>query len=74
VRARQSEDLRFLEEFHAALGSRQPAIDAQISYSLLLGLEKRAVLAEAGDVGLAMVRPVIVSYLVRIVSPAHRSG
>lgn len=74
VRARQSDDLRFLEEFHAALGSRQPGIDAQISYSLLLGLEKRAVLAEAGDAGLATVRPVIASYLLRIVSPAHGSG
>jgi len=71
VRARQSEDLRSLEELHAALGSRQPAIDAQISYSLLLGLEKRAVLAEAGEAGLAMVRPVIVSYLVRILLPAQ---
>jgi DNA-binding transcriptional regulator YbjK len=44
---RQRQDyLRFLEEFHAALGSQQPALDAQITHSVLLGAERAALLAE----------------------------
>jgi DNA-binding transcriptional regulator YbjK len=74
VRQRQSEDLRFLEEFHAALGSRQSGIDAQISYSLLLGLEKSALLADEGEAGLAATRRVLVSYLARVVPAATGSG
>lgn len=38
--------LRFLEEFHAAMGSQQPALDAQITHSVLLGAERAALLAE----------------------------
>ncbi len=74
VRQRQSEDLRFLEEFHAALGAPQPGIDAQISYSLLLGLEKGALLADEGEAAIETVRRVIASYLRRVLSSTARVG
>ena len=74
VRQRQSEDLRFLQEFHAALGSRQPGIDAQISYSLLLGLEKSALLADEGVAGLPAVRRVLVSYLEGVIPSGFSAG
>jgi len=49
--------LRFLEDIHAALGSRQPALDAQITHSVLLGLEKAALLAARPlDVGAVLLR------------------
>lgn len=70
VRKRQTEDLDFLAEVHAALGSQQPAIEAQISYSLLLGLEKSALLANAGEGAREGIRRVIVSHLVRVIPAA----
>ena len=63
VQDRQLEDRAFLEQFHAAIGSCQPGIDAQISYSLLLGLEKGALLADSGEAGLASIRQVLVVYV-----------
>jgi hypothetical protein len=69
VRARQLEDRRFLDEFHAALGSAHPAMDAEISYSVLLGLEKSVLLADADSREADSVRRVLGHYL-RGVLPA----
>ncbi len=63
VHDRQLADLAALEQFHAALGSAEPAVDAQISYSLLLGLEKSALLADPEDTRLESVRSVLAHYL-----------
>jgi DNA-binding transcriptional regulator YbjK len=53
----------YLGDVHAALGSPQPALDAQISNSLLLGLEKRALLAGADAIDRAGIRAVLLRYL-----------
>lgn len=63
VHQRQLEDRRFLELFHTALGSSNPALDAQISFSLLLGLEKGALLADPGSAASESVREVLAHYL-----------
>jgi len=63
VRERQLQDRRFLEQFHAAAGSPDPALDAQISFSLLLGLEKAALLADPHALDRDSVREVLVHYL-----------
>ncbi len=70
VRQRQLADREFLEQFHAAIGSLEPAIDAQVSYSLLLGLEKGALLADADESGIASIRQVLVVYLRRLLAAA----
>jgi TetR/AcrR family transcriptional regulator, regulator of biofilm formation and stress response len=74
VHERQVEDRRFLEQFHAALGSSTPGLDAQISYSLLLGLEKGALLADAGSYDRESVREVLAHYLRSALPPAGPAG
>ena len=65
--ARQQQGyLRFLEQFHEALGSRQPALDAQITNSVLLGLEKAAVLAQEP----LDIRAILLRYLQELVGSA----
>ncbi len=73
VQARQLEDRAFLEQFFKAVGSRQPGVQAQISHSLLLGLEKGALLADSGDAALATIRQVLVVHLDHVV-PATPGG
>jgi DNA-binding transcriptional regulator YbjK len=72
VRARQLEDRRFLEDFHAALGSPEPAIDAEISYSVLIGLEKSVLLADPDSTEAAAVRRVLDHYLESVFAAAGR--
>ena len=57
--------LEFLREFHAALGSPQPELDAQITNSVLLGLEKSALLAK----GPVEVRAVMLRHLQQALRP-----
>jgi len=57
--------LDFLREFHAALGSPQPGLDAQITNSVLLGLEKSALLAK----GPVEVRAVMLRHLQQALRP-----
>jgi len=71
VRRRQAEDIRFLERFHAGLGSRQPAADARISHSLILGLERAVLLSGGGHKTLASTRAVLREYLKAAVGTAH---
>jgi hypothetical protein len=70
VRQRQLADREFLVQFHAAAGSQEPAIDAQVSYSLLLGLEKAALLADSEASDIASIRQVLVVYLRRLLAVA----
>jgi DNA-binding transcriptional regulator YbjK len=70
VRQRQLADREFLVQFHAAVGSQEPAIDAQVSYSLLLGLEKAALLADSEASAIASIRQVLVVYLRRLLAVA----
>jgi DNA-binding transcriptional regulator YbjK len=63
VHERHTQDRHFLEQFHAAAGSPDPALDAQISFSLLLGLEKAALLADPEALDRDSVRDVLVHYL-----------
>ena len=72
VHQRQLEDRRFLEQFHAALGSRNADVDAQISHSLLLGLEKGALLADPGPLDRESVREVLAHYLRALLGQAGR--
>lgn len=74
VRCQQMEHLGFLEQFHAALGSAQAAVDAQISYSLLLGLEKRALLAGSDRRIGASVRAVLARHLQGVFDAVERAG
>jgi hypothetical protein len=74
LRERHAQDREFLEQFHAAMGSADPALDAQISFSLLLGLEKAAVLADPETVDREHVRAVLVHYLRSVVRPGSRGG
>ncbi len=57
--------LDFLREFHAALGSPQPELDAQITNSVLLGLEKSALLAQ----GPVEIRAVMLRHLQQALRP-----
>lgn len=57
--------LDFLREFHAALGSPQPELDAQITNSVLLGLEKSALLAQ----GPVEIRAVMLRHLQQALQP-----
>lgn len=61
VRRQQQELLGLLERFHRELGSADPAADARISHSVLLGLEKGALLTGAVDGG--EIRAVLARYL-----------
>lgn len=63
VQDRQLEDRRALERFHATIGSRHPALDAQVSHSLILGLERSALLDGASSVDRAAIRAVIEHHL-----------
>jgi DNA-binding transcriptional regulator YbjK len=63
VRDRQLEDRRALERFHATLGSRNPALDAQVSHSLMLGLEKSTLLDDGAEIDRAAVREVLEHHL-----------
>lgn len=74
VRRQQMEHLGFLEQFHAALGSAQAAVDAQISYSLLLGLEKRVLLADGDRRIGASVRAVLVRHLQGVFAAVEDAG
>jgi DNA-binding transcriptional regulator YbjK len=58
--------LDFLREFHAALGSPQPELDAQITNSVLLGLEKSALLSQ----GPVEIRAVMLRHLQQALQPA----
>lgn len=64
VRDQQAGFLDFLEQFHTALGSRMPALDAQITHSVLLGMEKSAVLADTDVPDAEEIREVFERYLV----------
>lgn len=70
VHARQLEDRRFLEEFHAALGSAHPAMEAEISYSVLLGLEKSVLLSDPDPGEAAAVQEVLEHYLGSVLGSA----
>jgi DNA-binding transcriptional regulator YbjK len=70
VQARQLEDRAFLEQFFVAVGSHQPGVEAQIAHSLLLGLEKGALLADSGEAALASIRQVVAVHLRRVL-PAN---
>jgi hypothetical protein len=74
VRARQLEDRRFLEEFHAALGSARPAIDAEISYSVLLGLEKSLLLSGPDPREASAVQDVLEHYLGSVLGAAGKAS
>lgn len=63
VHERQMEDRRALERFHATFGSPDPTLDAQVSHSLLLGLEKSALLDDGGEIDHAAVRVVLEHHL-----------
>jgi DNA-binding transcriptional regulator YbjK len=67
VRRQQQELLGMLERFHLELGSAHPAIDARISHSVLLGLEKGALLTGSVDGG--EVRVVLARYLRSVMTP-----
>jgi len=69
VRRRQVEDLQFLEQFHAALGSRRPQLDAYISLSVILGLERAIVLSGGGRDSLGSARAVLRGYLRTLLGP-----
>ena len=71
VRERQMQDRRFLEQFHAAAGSPDPVLDAQISFSLLLGLEKAALLADPEALDRDSVREVLAHYLRSALGSGH---
>jgi TetR/AcrR family transcriptional regulator, regulator of biofilm formation and stress response len=61
----------FFEEFHAALGSPRAALDAQISHSVLLGLEKSVLLGVRSLDGYAAVREVLLHYLSALLPDAQ---
>lgn len=64
VQQQQRAFLDFLEEFHTAVGSRRPGVDAQISHSVLLGLEKIALLADdSGKIDTDSISAVLLGYL-----------
>ena len=66
----QQGHLEFLRGFHAALGSPQPDLDAQITNSVLLGLEKSALLAQ----GPVEVRAVMLRHLQQALQPVVAEG
>ncbi len=69
VQQQQRAFLDFLEEFHAAVGSRRPGVDAQISHSVLLGLEKSALLADdSGKIDTDSISAVLLGYLVGVLA------
>ncbi len=61
----QQGHLDFLRGFHAALGSPQPELDAQITNSVLLGLEKSVLLAQ----GPVEIRAVMLRHLQQALEP-----
>ena len=61
----QQAHLGFLEKVHIALGSPRAALDAQITNSVLLGLEKAALLAQ----GPVDTRPALLRYLQGVLAP-----
>jgi DNA-binding transcriptional regulator YbjK len=63
VELHQNSLLALLTGFHAALGSVQPAADAQISNSLVLGLERSVMLSAASSVDREGIRAVLLRYL-----------
>ena len=69
VERQQRNYIGYLTEFHAALGSPAPAIDAQISNSLLLGLEKGALLSGAESIDRVETRAVLLRYLRAVLGP-----
>ncbi|MCG3170276.1 MAG: hypothetical protein CALGDGBN_01815 [Pseudomonadales bacterium] len=72
LEAQQRGQIGFLREFHAALGSPAPDSDALITHSVLLGLEKIALLTR-GDVA---VREVLARHLHQLLAArdARRRG
>ena len=63
VQDRQLEDRRALERFHATIGSRNPELDAQVSHSLMLGLEKSALLDDGSGFDRRAIRAVLEHHL-----------
>ena len=63
VQDRQVEDRRALERFHATIGSRNPELDAQVSHSLMLGLEKSALLDDGSGFDRRAIRAVLEHHL-----------
>ena len=61
---------RFLTEFHRRVGSPQPEVDAQITNSLLLGLEKGALLAGSEAIDREGIRSVLLRYLLTVLPRA----
>lgn len=57
--------LEFLERFHAELGAREPALDAQLAHGLLLGLEKAALLRAAAPGERDSIRAALAAHLRR---------
>ena len=70
VQDRQVEDRRALERFHATIGSRNPELDAQVSHSLMLGLEKSALLDDGGGVDRRAIRAVLEHHLRSVLDAA----
>ncbi len=67
--------LDFLQVFHEAVGSRQPGVDAQISHSVLLGLEKSALLADdSGKIDTDALRVVLLGYLHGVLATSAAGG
>ena len=74
VERQQQRLLGFLAEFHAAIGSAKPAVDAQITNSVLLGVEKQALLSGAEQVDRAAVRAVLLRHLQGALAGGAESG
>ena len=72
VREQQAGFLDFLEQFHTALGSQMPALDAQITHSVLLGMEKSAVLADTDQPDAGSIRQVFERYLLTVLESGLR--
>ena len=70
VQDRQPEDRRALERFHATIGSRNPEIDAQVSHSLMLGLEKSVLLDDVRGFDREAIRAVLEHHLRAVLGSA----
>jgi DNA-binding transcriptional regulator YbjK len=73
VREQQVGFLDFLEQFHTALGSQMPSLDAQITHSVLLGMEKSAVLADTDQPDAGSIRQVFERYLLTVLESGLRT-
>ena len=72
VQRQQRTHIEFLTEFHAHMGSSVPAVDAHIANSLLLGLEKAALLAGSEAIDRDATRAVLLRYLTGLPGAAEQ--